>query len=79
MSDVISSTGVAGGKGWLMGCRDAEGNSPQRGNIARGGHIYTTRSQFWVDFWQKKYAESMKDMILMFYQVQGSLGAEGGT
>src|SRR5947207_13081352 len=32
--DLISSTEITGGKGWLVGCN---GNVPQCGKIARGG------------------------------------------
>jgi len=51
---------------------------PQCGKLARGRHIYTPRSQFWVDFWQTKYTESMENTFLMLYPVLGLLGAKGG-
>ena len=41
--DLISSTEVTGGKGWLVGCN---GNVPQCGKIARGGIcLPTTESE----------------------------------
>src|SRR5947199_7503960 len=54
-----------------------KGFFPQCGNLARGRHIYTTRGQFWRDFWETKCTECMENMLLMFYQVLGSLGAQG--
>src|SRR5438874_2687350 len=56
-----------------------KGFLPQCGKLARGGHIYTPRSQFWVDFWPTKYTESMEDMLLMLYPVLGQLGPKGGS
>src|SRR3954467_8957595 len=62
----------------VRGVLRCNGNSPQCGNIAQVGHIYTPRSEFWGYLWPTEYTESMENMFLMFYQVLGSLGAEGG-
>src|SRR5438552_3246119 len=56
-----------------------KGFFPECGKLAKGGHIYTPRSQFWVDFWQAKYTESMKNMLVMLYPVLGQLGPKGGS
>ena len=43
------------------------------------GKICAQWSQFPQDFWQTEYTESMENMLLMFYQELGSLGAKGAT
>ena len=73
--DLISSTGVAGGKGWLVGVMEM---SPNVGKSPEGGSVYSPQSQNWRDFWQTEYAESMKNMVWMLYPVLELLGAEGG-
>src|SRR5437763_1211590 len=62
----------------VHGMLRCKGFFPQCGNLAREGHIYTPRGQFWRDFWQTKCTECMENKFLTFYQVLGSLGAHGG-
>ena len=52
--------------------------SPNVGEISKMGKICTQQSQNWGYLWPTEYSESMDNMFLMFYQVLGSLGAEGG-
>src|SRR5438105_8091218 len=70
--DVISSTGVAGGKGWLVGCN---GNVPQCGKIARGGNgLLTTESElegFLANRVNRIHEEHVLDVI-------SSIGVAGG-
>ena len=51
---------------------------PTLAKSAKMGKICTQWSQFRRDFWQTEYTEFMENMVLMFYQVLESLGAEGG-
>ena len=74
--DVISSTGVAGGKG---GQWDAEMEGPNVGKSPEGGSVCPLRSHIWGDFWPTQWTESMKNMVMMLYSVLESLGANGGS
>ena len=51
---------------------------PTLAKSAKIGKICTQWSQNWGYLWLTEYTESMENMFLMFYQVLGSLGAEGG-
>ena len=67
--------GSLGAKGGLWGVMEM---SPNVGKSPEGGSVYSPHSQFWRDFWQAEYAESMENMVWMLYPVLELLGAEGG-
>src|SRR2546423_11076900 len=70
---VLESLGANGGSWGGMEMFPNVGKSPE------GGSVCSPQSQNWRDFWQTEYAESMENMVWMFYQVLGSLGAKGAT
>ena len=68
--------GQLGPKGGSWGGME---RSPKVEEILKIGKICTQRSQNWGYLWPTEYTECMENMVLMFYQVLGSLGAKGAT
>ena len=67
--------GQLGPKGGSWGGMERSSNAEE---IPKMRKICTQRSQNWGYLWLTEYTEFMENMFLMFYQVLGSLGAEGG-